>query len=270
MRPILKTALAATFVVFAAQAAAQVTFYEHEDYAGRSFNTQRQVGNFDRLGFNDRASSVVVERGRWEACQDARFEGKCVILRPGRYSNLTALGLNDRVSSVRPIERDANYPDERYAPEPQPFYDARRRNNERLYQANVTDVRAVVGPAERRCWIEREVVSENRGRSNNVPGAIAGAVIGGILGHQVGGGTGRDIATAGGVVAGAAIGNNVGRGSSQGSRTQDVQRCENVANSGAPQYWDVTYNFRGVEHRVQMTSEPGPTVTVNRQGEPRG
>lgn len=40
-------------------------------------------------------------------------------------------------------------------------------------------------------------------------GAIAGAVIGGVLGHQVGGGRGKDVATAGGAVAGAAAGHEI-------------------------------------------------------------
>ena len=52
--------------------------------------------------------------------------------------------------------------------------------------------------------------------------------------------------------------------------TQDVQRCATVPASAKPDYWDVTYTFRGLEHRVQVTSLPGPTITVNRQGEPRG
>jgi hypothetical protein len=38
---------------------------------------------------------------------------------------------------------------------------------------------------------------------------------------------------------------------------------------GGPAYWDVTYNFRGQEHRVQMSAPPGTTVTVNELGEPR-
>ena len=100
------------------------------------------------------------------------------------------------------------------------------------------------------------------------PAAIAGAIIGGILGHQVGGGRGRDVATAGGAVAGAAIGANVGRGDQ--SYGQDVQRCENVQGQMTPDYWDVTYNFRGVEHRVQMSGPPGPTLTVDDNGDPRG
>jgi hypothetical protein len=31
----------------------------------------------------------------------------------------------------------------------------------------------------------------------------------------------------------------------------------------------VTYSFRGKEHAVQMTTPPGRTVTVNRDGEQR-
>jgi uncharacterized protein YcfJ len=94
-------------------------------------------------------------------------------------------------------------------------------------------------------------------------------VIGGVLGHQVGGGHGRDVATAGGAVAGAAIGANVGRGG-QTVYGQDVQRCENVQSQGPPDYWDVTYNFRGIEHRVQLSSPPGQTLTVDNNGDPRG
>jgi uncharacterized protein YcfJ len=128
----------------------------------------------------------------------------------------------------------------------------------------------VVGPnSGQRCWIEREELVQQPQR--NVPGAIAGAVIGGILGHQIGNGSGRDLATVGGAVAGAAVGSNVGRnGFSNPPQTQDVQRCTPAANRGGqPDYWDVTYTFRGIGHRVQMTSQPGRTILVNGNGEPR-
>jgi uncharacterized protein YcfJ len=263
----LRTAFAVASVVVATQAAAQVTFYEREGFEGRSFSTQTEVANFQRSGFNDRASSAVVFRDRWEVCTDVRFGGRCVVLRPGRYASLADLGMNDRVSSVRVVARNARVADDRYAPPPIPVYDNRRRKNERLFQADVTSVRAVVGPPEQRCWVEQEQVAPVRG-SANVPGAIAGALLGGILGHQVGGGRGKDIATAGGAVAGAAVGANVGRSGGQPT-TRDVQRCETVPASSRPDYWDVSYVFRGQEHHIQMTSPPGRTVTVNRQGEPR-
>ncbi len=312
MNAILRNALAVAGVIFATQAVADVTFYEREDFRGKSFNTEQPIANFKHFGFNDRASSVVVDRDWWQVCEDAQFAGRCAILRPGRYPSLAAMGLNDRISSVRvmggnalgddhrymapPVaDEDRHRPhdergnrnpylptpaddhhwrhDERgyvnpYLPAPVASYDYQRRYNERIYEANVTSVRAVVGPPEQRCWVEREKVVEER--KSNAPGAIVGALIGGILGHQIGDGNGKDLATAGGAVAGAVVGANINRNrNEQRVSTQDVQHCANTARHARPEYWDVTYNFRGQEHRIQTTDRPGSTVTVNERGEPR-
>lgn len=269
MNEVLKNAMAVIGVTIASQAGAQVTFYEHEGFVGRSFSTEQAVNNFKSQGFNDRASSVVVVRDRWEVCEDTELRGRCIVLRPGHYPSLTAMGMNDRISSVRDVSRSSHIGDNRYAPAPPApayFY---RRDDERLFEANVTSVRAVLGPPVQRCWIEQEQVAQERGKAN-VPGAIAGAILGGILGHQIGGGRGQDIVTAGGAVAGAAVGANVGRdGGSQPTQMRDVQRCASTPNQDKPEFWDVSYTFRGMEHRIQMTSPPGPTVTVNEQGAPR-
>jgi uncharacterized protein YcfJ len=96
-----------------------------------------------------------------------------------------------------------------------------------------------------------------------------GGIAGGILGHQIGSGRGRDVATGIGAATGAVLGANVGREAPGTVYTQDVQRCANVPAATRPDYWDVTYNFRGYEHRVQTTSPPGATILVNAQGEPR-
>jgi uncharacterized protein YcfJ len=170
------------------------------------------------------------------------------------------------------VERDASIDDRRYAPLPLVSRDYGRRDDERLYQANITSVRAVVGDSGERCWVEPQQVAPERSGNANVPGALLGAVIGGILGHQVGGGTGKDVATGIGVVAGAAIGGNSGRGeaSQQVVTTQNVQRCSRNPSQARAAYWDVTYSFRGQTYRVQMAQAPGRTVTVNEQGEPRG
>lgn len=243
--------------------APSVVFYEQEGLRGRAFTADDTIPNLERQGFG-RAASAEVLAGSWDVCEDPRFGGRCTRLSPGRYPTISSMGLSDRVASVRGVGPDgrplaAAEPDVR-----RPVYDARRRGDERLYQAEVTSVRAVVGTPEQRCWVEREQVSA-AGRPN-VGGALAGAVIGGILGHQVGGGSGRDVATAGGVIAGAAIGANVNRDRGE---VQDVQRCTTVDRRARPEYWDVTYNFRGMEHRVQMTEPPQATVTVNGEGEPR-
>jgi uncharacterized protein YcfJ len=247
----------------ASSGAPQVTFYERENFRGRTFTTDKPVGNLERFGFNDRASSAVVLGDRWEVCEDARFNGRCRVLRPGSYPSLAAMGMGRSISSVREVDRNARFDDSRYAPPPLAAYDNRRRDNERVYEANVTSVRAVVATPEKRCWVEQEQVQD---RKYNVPGAVIGAVIGGVLGHQVGSGRGNDVATVGGAVAGGAVGANVGRGQ---TTTQDVQRCENVPGQAQADYWDVTYNFRGQEHRMQMTTPPGSTVLVNDRGEPR-
>jgi len=264
MNATLRSVVGVAGLVVAAHATAEITFYQREGFDGRSFTTERQVRNFERYGFNDRASSAIVRRALWEVCEDARFGGRCVVLRPGRYPTLAAMGLDDRISSTRAISASARIDPRRYAPAPVPVYDYSRRRNERLYEAPVTAVRAVVGPPEQRCWIEREQVVQG---DVNVPGAIAGAVIGGILGHQIGGGRGQDLATAGGAVGGAAVGANIGSGQQVYSR--DVRRCATVPNDGRVDYWDVVYVFRGQEHRMQTSAPPGPTVTVNWQGEPR-
>jgi uncharacterized protein YcfJ len=244
----------------------QVTFFENDGFSGRSFTTEESINSLQRSGFNDRASSAIVFGDRYEVCDDAGFRGRCVVLRPGRYASLAAMGLNDRVSSVRAVALDTRFGDDRYAPAPAPVYDSRLRSGERLYQANVTSTRAVLATSGQRCWVEREQVSQERG-GPNVPAAIAGALIGGVLGHQVGGGTGKTIATAGGAVAGAAVGSSIGRGGQ--TTAQDVQRCEDVPGGARPAYWDVAYEFRGQEHRVQMAVAPGSTITVNELGQPR-
>ena len=250
----------------------QVTFYEHEGFGGRSFVARVQIDNFERVGFNDRASSAVVVGETREVCEDARFSGRCVLLPAGNFPSLAAMGLNDRISSARVMAPRPQANDERYdgrnVPAPVGYYDYRRRNDERLFDARVISARAVVGTPEQRCWVEREQVVQDQG--TNVPAAVAGAVIGGILGHQIGGGRGRDVATVGGAIAGAAVGAKVGRDNGgQLAYTQSVQRCDNVSGRMRADYWDVIYSFRNEEHRVQMSAEPGPTIIVNGQGEPR-
>ena len=268
MKTYLNIVLALSAVAVSAQATAQITLYEHDGFRGRAFTTQREVASFERAGFNDRASSVIVERGRWEVCDDTRFHGHCVVLREGNYGSLRGMGLNDRLSSVRPVGRRDRYENEAPPPQPVADYEWRRRPNERVSEVPITSSRAVYGEAERRCWVERERVDQPSRGGLSVGGGIVGGVIGGVIGHQIGSGRGRDIATVGGAVAGAAVGANVGRDRGGSGGERDVQHCE-TSESGPPRYWDVTYDYRHVEHHAQMSEQPGRTIIVNRQGEPR-
>ncbi|HET9862268.1 MAG TPA: beta/gamma crystallin-related protein [Steroidobacteraceae bacterium] len=82
-------------------AAADLTLYADGDYQGRALSVvidERQLGV---LNFDDRASSVVIEKDAWILCSEPDFRGQCVTLEPGRYASLEELGLDDAVTSVR-------------------------------------------------------------------------------------------------------------------------------------------------------------------------
>jgi hypothetical protein len=87
----------------------RVVLYEHADLAGRRYVLDADyVPNFDGTGFNDRASSLRVERGYWLFCSDANFRGDCRTFGPGDYPALPG-GLNDRISSGRRVAEEYPY-----------------------------------------------------------------------------------------------------------------------------------------------------------------
>src|SRR6185503_4303060 len=90
MHSILRSTLGMFAIALSAQAAAEIVFYGREDFRGESFTADREIRNLERYGFNDRASSAVVFGSRWEVCEDVRFSGRCVVLRPGRYPSLSS------------------------------------------------------------------------------------------------------------------------------------------------------------------------------------
>lgn len=256
------SALGLLATVMASQSMAAITLYEHEGFRGRAITINSPVANLKGNFFNDVASSALVDGGNWLVCEDDNFRGRCVVLSPGSYVSLEAVGMQDNITSVRP--QRGNSP-QWQAPPPQgaPNYGYYRRPNEQVFEAPVTSVRAVSGTGEQRCWYEQQAVP---GSGNpNVGAAIIGGIIGGVLGHQVGSGRGNDAATAAGAVAGAAIGANSGGGSLPYSR--NVRRCDTVGGQAA--YYEVSYNFRGQDHYIQMSYPPGRTILVNRLGEPR-
>ncbi|MDT8997756.1 beta/gamma crystallin-related protein [Paucibacter sp. APW11] len=245
---------------------AQLSLYEGTDFRGQLLQLDRPLSRLQRSGFNDRASSAVVGQGAWEVCEGNDYAGRCRVLRPGSYASLQGMNLNNRISSARPVDEDRRFDNEAPVGAIMPSYEYRRRPQERLYQAEVLSARAVYGTPQQRCWLEHEQPS--RGRSNSSGGAIVGALIGGILGHQIGGGTGRDLATAGGAVAGAVIGSRAGGDREEAGDGRQIQRCE-TAVDGPPQYWDISYRHAGQLHRAQLSMAPGATISVNARGEPR-
>ena len=232
MHIILRAALAAFIPLVASQAMAQIVLYEREGFRGRSVVISGEMRNLDRRGLGDKAASIVVERGRWEVCELPRFQGKCAVLRRGNYESLRGSGLEWNISSLRPAREGR-----RYDLEPQASagneYQFRRRASERTQEVPITQVRAIMGPPNQRCWVERQAVQPAD------PGAaVAGALIAGILGYQA------------------------------APPTQTVQKCQTV--QGRPDHYEVSYNFRGSVRTVQMAAPPaGNTIIVNQRGEPR-
>jgi uncharacterized protein YcfJ len=271
IKTLLKTALLTTGLVAVSLASAQIIVFENENFEGRNFTSQVNLPDLRAYGFNDTASSVVVLGTKvWEICDDVNFAGKCTVLRPGNYPSFNAMGINDRASSVRTVVvLPARIEPERYAPPALPAYDTRpRRGENRLYEADVVAVRAVFGDPKQRCWVEAEQVVQTFAPD---PSMLAGTVLGGVIGHQFGGGRGKDLATIGGAVAGAAVGANIAAVNGRPGQvlvTRNVKKCVNEPNT-TPAYWDVTYEFRGRQHHVQMLNQPGRYLTVNRIGEPR-
>jgi uncharacterized protein YcfJ len=253
-RSTLARALAAAVALAAPAALAQVTLYAQDGYRGAAYNINWDTPNLDPYGFNDRTNSVIIDRGRWELCQDAYFGGRCTVLTPGQYPSLGAMGLSSSVSSIRRVGGNVagGYP-----PAPPPSYTYYPRYGETIYQADVTHVRAVGGSPGQRCW------TEHRGSTDrNIAGAVVGGILGGVLGHQIGGGRGRDVATAVGAVGGAFAGGHIA------NRTGTVQKCT-TEYAGPPAYYDVSYRFRGRDYTAQLSFAPGPTLPVNARGEPR-
>ena len=118
-------ALAAVAIAFAGHAAAQLTLFKDDGFQGNRTTANHAIDNFANSGFNDETSSVDVRGGTWEVCTDAYFEGRCVVLRPGNYPSLRSMGINDQISSVRPVDQHGRV-DDRY-------YDPRGRYTERAY-----------------------------------------------------------------------------------------------------------------------------------------
>jgi len=70
-------------------------------FEGPQVEVSQDVRSLNDVGFNDRATSLIIREGRWEFCEHADFRGECVVLGPGRYDVLDRM--NNRISSMRRV-----------------------------------------------------------------------------------------------------------------------------------------------------------------------
>lgn len=99
---------------------------------------------------------------------------------------------------------------------------------------------------------------------NRIAGTAVGAVAGGLLGSQVGGGTGRTLATVAGAAAGGYEGNQVQKNLQEKNTVSRTEtRCKTVYESHTRTVgYDVRYRLGKEEGQVRMAHQPGPRIPV--------
>ena len=104
---------------------------------------------------------------------------------------------------------------------------------------------------------------------HQVIGTVAGAVLGGVIGHQIGGGTGRDIATVAGAAGGGYAGNRIQKNlQDKDTYTSTEQKCVTAYDSSERRTgYEVRYRLNGKESTVKMDHDPGDRIPV-RDGQP--
>ena len=78
-----------------------VVMFASPRFEGQQVELSQDVRALSDVGFNDRATSLIIREGRWEFCEHADFRGECVVLGPGRYDMLDRM--NNRISSMRRV-----------------------------------------------------------------------------------------------------------------------------------------------------------------------
>ena len=100
---------------------------------------------------------------------------------------------------------------------------------------------------------------------HQVIGTLAGAVVGGVLGHQVGGGTGRDIATVAGAAGGGYAGNRIQKHlQDKDTYNTTEQKCQTVYDHSEKTVgYEVRYRLGEQESSIKMDHDPGERIPVH-------
>jgi uncharacterized protein YcfJ len=133
--------------------------------------------------------------------------------------------------------------------------------------AEVVSTRALVKTIKtprQECHDEQVTRTKPAKDTNRLAGTGIGAVVGGLLGHEVGGGSGKVLATVAGAAAGGYAGNKIEQKVQAGDTyTTTEQRCMTAYDtSEVPNGYDVTYVLDGKHHHVHMDHDPGKTIPL--------
>ncbi|MEN0652442.1 MULTISPECIES: beta/gamma crystallin-related protein [Hyphobacterium] len=81
-----------------------IRLFDGPNYTGQRFDTQSEIYDLNRTGFNDRTSSIAIAVGEsWEVCLDSNFRSQCQVF-SDNVRDLAQYGyFNNSISSVRRV-----------------------------------------------------------------------------------------------------------------------------------------------------------------------
>lgn len=103
---------------------------------------------------------------------------------------------------------------------------------------------------------------------HQIAGTVVGALAGGLLGNQIGGGTGKKIATMAGAVGGGYAGNKVQEHMQNSDTYTTTQTRCNTVNDVSEKVvgYDVKYSIGDKVGQVRMDRDPGSQIPLDKQG----
>jgi hypothetical protein len=78
-----------------------ILMFEDPNYQGRVYEVMGDTPDLGAVGFNDKASSIRIVRGKWEICEHANYQGRCSRLDADQY--VLPREWNDAISSIRRV-----------------------------------------------------------------------------------------------------------------------------------------------------------------------
>ena len=78
-----------------------VLMFEDAGYQGRVYEVIGDMPDLGMVKFNDRASSIKIQRGKWEICEHANYQGRCSRLDADQH--VLPREWNDAISSIRRV-----------------------------------------------------------------------------------------------------------------------------------------------------------------------
>jgi uncharacterized protein YcfJ len=129
---------------------------------------------------------------------------------------------------------------------------------------NVKPIKETIRTPREECHDEQVTHTKPVKDENRIAGTAVGAVLGGVLGNQVGGGSGKKLATVAGAAAGGYAGNQVQKNMQEGDTyTTTERRCRTVTDTHQKiSGYEVKYRLDDKIDSVRMDYDPGDRIQV--------